>query len=299
MRTQKFGAIDVDRVEECGRFIFEPNRLFRDADSRVVLKHKPALGPGLIDDATNGFVLSFHSYVIRTGSLTILVDTCNGNCKPRPGVPWQDGLTSDTYLTNLARHGLRPTDIDIVLCTHLHGDHVGWNTHLVDGRWVPTFPKARYLLSRPDYDYFEPLSHPRNGEPAKYLAFQDSILPVVEAGQVDFIDLNRTPAMSIAPGVMIEAAAGHTPGHVLVRVEGAGDSAVLTGDIIHHPIQFLDPDLTNPGDVDPKAARRIRDQLIAEVSDRGALLLSGHFPNPSAGRIFPRPGGYRFEFVAT
>jgi glyoxylase-like metal-dependent hydrolase (beta-lactamase superfamily II) len=296
MRTKRFGTISIDRVEENGRFLFPPSWLFRDIDVAFVEKYKAALGPALIDEQSNALVVSFHSYLIRAGARTILVDTCNGNCKPRPGVPWQDGLTADTYLTNLKRLGLQPRDIDIVLCTHLHGDHVGWNTSLVDGRWTPTFPNARYVMSRQDYDYFEPLSHTQGGQKPKHLAFPDSILPVAEAGLVDFIDVARTPRLSLADGVTIEAAPGHTPGQVMVRVEGAGDCAFLTGDIIHHPIQFLAPDLVNPGDVDPATARTVRNRLIADIAVHGALMLPGHFPDPSAGRIYSRYGGYRFEF---
>jgi glyoxylase-like metal-dependent hydrolase (beta-lactamase superfamily II) len=296
MRTKTFGAISIDRVEENGRFLFAPPWLYRDINASFVERYKAELGPGLIDQETNAFILSFHSYLIRAGALTILVDTCNGNCKPRPGLPWQNQLTADTYLTNLKRLGLQPEDINIVLCTHLHGDHVGWNTSLVNGRWMPTFPNARYVMSRQDYDYFEPLSHARNGEPPKHLAFPDSILPVADAGLVDFIDVERTPRVPLTDGVTIHAAPGHTPGQVMIEVEGTSDRAFVTGDIIHHPIQFLAPDLVNPGDVDPVRARKFRDGLIAEIANRGGLLLPGHFPDPSAGRIYDRPCGYRFEF---
>lgn len=298
MRTKNIGQIRIDRVEENGRFLFPPSWLFHGIDTAFVENYKTELGPTFIDMESNAFVISFHSYLIRAGARTILVDTCNGNCKPRPGVPWQDQLTADTYLTNLKRLGFTPHDIDIVLCTHLHGDHVGWNTSLVNGRWTPTFPNARYVMSRQDYDYFEPLSTAQDGQKPKHLAFPDSILPVAEAGLVDFVDVARTPHLPLADGVTIQAAPGHTPGQVIIRVEAAGALAVLTGDIIHHPIQFLAPDLVNPGDVNPAMARSFRDRLIAEVATRGALLLPAHFPDPSAGRIYARPGGYCFELDA-
>jgi glyoxylase-like metal-dependent hydrolase (beta-lactamase superfamily II) len=296
MRTKRFGAIRIDRVEENGRFLFPPHWLFRDINAQFASKYKAILGPGLIDEDTNAFILSFQSYLIRTATQSILVDTCNGNCKSRPGLPWQDQLSAETYLTNLKRLGLRPEDINIVLCTHLHGDHVGWNTSLLNGRWIPTFANARYLMSRQDYDYFEPLGRSQLGEKPEHLAFADSILPIAEAGLIDFIDLARSPTLSLAEGITIEAAPGHTPGQILVRIDSAGDTAFLTGDIIHHPIQFLAPDLVNLGDVDPAAARECRDRLVVDVANRGALLLPGHFPDPSAGRIFARSGGYRFEY---
>lgn len=298
MRTKTFGTISIDRVEENGRFLFPPPWLFHNIDVAFVEKYKALLGPALVDEQTSALIVSFHSYLIRAGALTILVDTCNGNCKPRPGLPWQDGLTADTYLTNLKRLGLRPEDINIVLCTHLHGDHVGWNTSLVNGRWTPTFPNARYVMSRQDYDYFEPLSRSQGGQKPKHLAFPDSILPVAEAGLIDFIDVARTPTMPLADGVTIVSAPGHTPGQVMIQVEGSDGCGFLTGDIIHHPIQFIVPDLVNPGDADPAMAKQFRDRLIADIASRGALLLPGHFPDPSAGRIYARSGGYRFEFEA-
>ena len=299
MRTKRFGKTEIDRVEENGRFLFQPHMLFIGTDVEFTKRHKQSLGERIIDNETSSFVISFHSFVVRANGKVILVDTCNGNHKERYGLPWQHKLASDNYIKNLKKVGLTPEDIDLVMCTHLHGDHIGWNTYLVNGRWKPTFPNARYIMSQQDYGFFESQNRELVDGKPKHLAFADSILPIAEAGLIDCIDILTTPMLQIADGVTVEAAVGHTVGTVLMRVEGGRDSGYLTGDIIHHPIQFLVPDLINPGDQDPVAARKTRDELIVRIANEGAMLLPAHFPDPSAGRIFRKPeGGYRFEFEA-
>jgi glyoxylase-like metal-dependent hydrolase (beta-lactamase superfamily II) len=290
MRTQSIGAATIDRVVELDRFVFKPHWLFRDLGADVILRHRADLGPRLIDFETNGLILSFHSYLIRTRHRVILVDTCNGNHKQRPGVAWQHMLAGTDYLRNLAQLGLRAEDIDTVICTHLHGDHVGWNTQLVGGRWVPTFPKAKYVMARRDYDHFAGLAlHP---------ALADSVSPVVEAGQAEFVDIAAAGRHHLDDHVWLEAAPGHTPGHVVIHVAGPDRTAVLSGDVIHHPIQFVEPALANLGDIDPAMARRTRQSLLAAACANQSLLLTGHFPSPTAGLVVAAGDGFRFAFNA-
>jgi glyoxylase-like metal-dependent hydrolase (beta-lactamase superfamily II) len=297
MRMQSIGAITIDRIVEQDRFVFEPQWLFRDSGPELILRHRAALGPRFIDFDSNGLILSFHSYLIRTRHRNILVDTCNGNHKHRPGVPWQHMLAGEHYLRNLGLRGLRREDVDTVLCTHLHGDHVGWNTHLVDGRWLPTFPNAKYVMALQDYRHFSHLPAGPTGRPTIHPSLADSIAPVVEAGQAEFVDISSLGRHYLDDGVWIEAATGHTPGHIVVHVGAQDAHAVLCGDVIHHPIQFLEPQLVNPGDVDPAMARHTRQRLIDAVCAEHALLLTGHFPAPTAGYLLADGERVRFAFA--
>jgi glyoxylase-like metal-dependent hydrolase (beta-lactamase superfamily II) len=198
-------------------------------------------------------------------------------------------LAGSNYLRGLARLGLRPEDIDTVICTHLHGDHVGWNTHLVDGRWVPTFPHARYVMARQDYDHFSSL--------AICPSLTDSVLPVVEAGQAEFVDISAGDRYHLDDDVWLEAAPGHTPGHVVIHVDAPDANAMLSGDVIHHPVQFIEPALSNLGDVDPAMARHTRQRLLAAACADRSLLLTGHFPSPTAGYVVAAGDGLRFVFT--
>ena len=294
MQTETIGTMTIDRVGEIDRYRFKPQDFLQGLDDAMVERYKPLLGPRLIDFATNALIISFHGYVIRAPRLTIVVDTCNGDDKHRPGKPWQHMQTGCHYLDNLANLGVRPEDVDVVLCTHLHGDHVGWNTRLREGRWVPTFPNARYLIARREFEHFSKLTEGPPGSPQPYPAFADSILPVIEAGRVEWVEMHQSIHHHLDDSIWLEPAAGHTPGHVTVHVKGRGASAVLSGDVIHHPIQFHEPQLSNNGDLDPAQALASRTRLLQDCAGTRAVLLTGHFPAPTAG--FVTAIGDRFEF---
>lgn len=249
--------------------------------------------PGLTDDpATAQVVLSVHSYILQCGSLTILVDGCNGNDKTR-SVPFADHLQTG-YLANLYAAGVSPADVDIVLCTHLHCDHVGWNTRLVDGRWVPTFPNARYLFSRQDYEHFAKV----DAEPLHREAFFDSVLPVVEAGLAEMVDQDHRINSALEDGIWLEDAAGHSPGSVVLRAGKSGRQLLFTGDVMHHPLQLVRPALSTFADHDPQQARLVRERICRECADTEAIVLPTHFDGTSAGMIRSYGDGYRMEFVA-
>lgn len=294
MRTETIGDIKIDCVTEIDRYPFEPNALLGNITAEIVERHKTALGPRLVEAGTNNLIISFHGFVIRSPRLTIVVDTCNGNHKPRPDKPWQNMRTSTNYLSNLARVGVRPEDVDIVLCTHLHGDHVGWNTELRDGRWTPTFPNARYLMSRRDYDYFAMKESALAQRTPS--AFSDSVLPVIEAGRAEFVDFADSTHRSVDDNIWIEPAPGHTPGHVTVHVKRRDHRAVLSGDIIHHPIQFFEPHLSNNGDVDPLEAQATRHRLLQFSAESRAILMTAHFPAPTAGYVMSVGDQFRFGY---
>jgi len=299
VQTKRMGDVTIDRVGEIDRYLFAPQDLLPGLDHRTVERYRSILGPRLVDFETNKLIISFHSYVIRLPGRTILVDTCNGNHKERPGKPWQHMHESPAYLSNLAKIGVRPEDVDVVLCTHLHGDHVGWNTRLSGGRWVPTFPNARYLMSRRDYEHFSALTEGPPEARRPTAAFADSVLPIIEAGRAELIDVPAQAHPHLDDRVWLEPSPGHTPGHMTVHVRGGAARAVLVGDVIHHPIQFHEPDLSNNGDVDPVQARHTRERLLQLSSETHALFLTAHFPAPTAGHVRAIGDRFTFEFDAT
>lgn len=297
MQQLRFGATTVDRVVEIENFWVDAAWLYPNIAPAMVDRHAAALGPRLVDPQQQRLNLSFHSYLVRTPSANILVDTCNGNHKHRPRAQWQHMFQSQTYLANLARLGLGPQDIDLVLCTHLHTDHVGWNTVRSDGRWVPTFPKAKYVFARQEFEHFLRLHESQPEHPVSQGSFIDSVLPVVEAGQALLVDADHLVDGDLVRGVWFEDAKGHTPGHVTVHVKEGGRHGVMTGDIFHHPIIFLEPGLINTGDWNPELARSTRQRIAERLADTDTLLLTMHFPAPSAGRIVSCQHGFDFKYL--
>lgn len=297
MKQLDFGRTTVDRVVEIDNFWVDAGWLYPNIEADMVHRHRHALGPRLVDPVQHKLCLSFHSYLIRTATANILVDTCNGNHKNRPRAKWQHMFASNEYLANLARLGLRPEDIDIVLCTHLHTDHVGWNTVLADGRWVPTFPNAKYVFAKQEFDHFLKLHESKPEFPVSQGSFVDSVLPVVESGQAMLVDSDHFVDGDLAKGVWLEDARGHTPGHVTVHVKAAGHQGVMTGDIFHHPIVFLEPGLINTGDWNPELAISVRQRISQRFADTSTLLLTMHFPAPTAGRIASCQHGFRFDYL--
>jgi glyoxylase-like metal-dependent hydrolase (beta-lactamase superfamily II) len=225
------------------------------------------------------FRIEVRSYVLQVDGLNVLIDTCCGNDKIR-SVPWADRLQSD-WLINLARAGFAPEDIHLVLCTHLHADHVGWNTRLANGAWVPTFPNARYVFSRKDYEFFKQQTHEAHNREA----YLDSVLPVVDAGLADIVDSDHCVHRHIEDGIWLEDAAGHSPGSIVVNAQRGGARAVFMGDILHHPIQLVRPDIAFFADESPAEACATRARLLGQCADNGAILLPAHFPDPPAGRV--------------
>ena len=220
----------------------------------------------------------------------MLIDTCTGDHKERPGFT-QGNQLSLPYLERLAEKGLRPEDIDYVMCTHLHLDHVGWNTRLQDGRWVPTFPKARYLFGKTEYDAFNPVTGPGDPNPVNQGAFEDSVQPIAEAGQMQLVDDGYT----LDDELTVEAAPGHSEGHVVIRAQSQDETGVFLGDVLHSPLQCCYPDVNSAFCQHPESARLTRRRLLAEAAEQGHLLLPAHFPAPHAGRVTVNGAGFRFH----
>jgi glyoxylase-like metal-dependent hydrolase (beta-lactamase superfamily II) len=252
------------------------------AENRSWLRQANAL------DDDDVLILCFQSYVVKTPHHTILIDSCIGNDKPRPHRPKWHMKTDDTYLRALAAAGVSVADIDVVMCTHLHVDHVGWNTRLDNGRWVPTFPNARYVFAKAEYDYWAAQNAKSEVPP-----FADSVLPVVDAKRADIV----ADDFSIGDHARILPTPGHTPGHVAIAFGRTRDDAVFVGDAMHSPLQTRYPELSMKFDIDPMAAAKTRRSLLERLCDTGTLCCTAHFPSPSAGRIKRRGDGFTCEMV--
>ncbi|MEU8777633.1 MBL fold metallo-hydrolase [Streptomyces sp. NPDC048606] len=233
-------------------------------------------------------LLSSHSFAFTVGGLRVLVDTGIGNGKRRANPAWND-LRTD-YLERLTAAGYPPESVDLVILTHLHTDHVGWNTREEDGAWVPTFPRARYLVSRTEREFWA--SHPMDA--ARRQMFRDSVLPVEDAGLLDLVDVPAQGA-DVAPGIRLVPTPGHTPGHVAVRITDTdrGATALITGDCVHHPVQLPYPQIGSCVDIDPALSEATRRTLLASLAGGDVLLLGSHFPPPTAGTVVADGPGHR------
>ncbi|MCU7826340.1 MBL fold metallo-hydrolase [Kitasatospora sp. DSM 101779] len=234
--------------------------------------------------------LASHTFAVAAGGLRILVDTGIGNGKDRANPAWHR-LATD-YLDRLERAGFPPESVDLVVLTHLHTDHVGWNTRTDGDAWVPTFRNARYLTSRTEWEYW---ASAELEEPRRQM-FRDSVHPVAEHGLLDPVDV-PAGGREIAPGVVLVPMPGHTPGQVAVRLASGGATALITGDCIHHPVQLAAPDIHSHVDIDPALAGATRRKLLADLADTDTLLLGSHFPPPTAGLVRSDGAAYRLRPV--
>jgi glyoxylase-like metal-dependent hydrolase (beta-lactamase superfamily II) len=214
----------------------------------------------------------------------MLVDTCVGNDKDRGGRRPFHMLRTD-FLDRLTAAGFPPESIDVVVCTHLHVDHVGWNTRLADGRWIPTFPRARYLFARAEWEHW---TSETDDDTKRIMA--DSVGPIVDAGLADLVDADHR----VSDEIWLMPTPGHTPGHASVRLSAGGADAVITGDLMHHPVQVGEPEWGSNFDSDVAAARVTRRAFCERYADRPVAVLGTHFHHPTAGRIVRRDGGHRF-----
>ncbi len=244
------------------------------------LAELPWLAPHWVDDE-GGLRFVTQAFLVESRGRRIVVDTCLGDDKPRRD-PAFDRLSTG-FLERLAEAGARPEDVDVVLCTHLHFDHVGWNTRRAGDRWVPTFPNARYLFARDEWGHWR-------SEPRHEYVMADSLRPVWEAGLVDLVE----PDHAITDEVSLTPTPGHTPGHVSVRLRSAAAEAVITGDVLHHPCQVARPRWRVPADSDRGLAEATRARLLDDAAARGVLLVGSHFAAPAVGRVSGAAGERRF-----
>jgi glyoxylase-like metal-dependent hydrolase (beta-lactamase superfamily II) len=274
------GEVTVTKVfEKMLRWPFAA--LLPDVDDALVAE-VGGLEPYLTEDGTR-MLLSIHALVVESEGRRIIVDTCIGNAKPRT-VRGFDRLDTP-FLEDLTGAGFAPDTVDGVVCTHLHVDHIGWNTHLVDGEWVPTFTKARHYLNRTEWEHWR--DDPETESVGDILA--DSVTPLFDAGLVDLVG----PDLELTSEVRLVPSPGHTPGHVSVEIHSGGEAAVITGDMTHHPVQVARPELTSTADTDPARGIESRRECHSRWAEERALVIGTHFAGPTAGHLEPQPDGSR------
>lgn len=291
MQTKKIGDISIDvAVEMAIDDGFPANMLVPSFEMSIVEQNRDLLVPFCFNPATGGLKLSIHSWVMRVGKEVILIDTCNGNDKERPNFELAHKLNLP-YLEKLAALGVKPEDVTMVMCTHLHVDHCGWNTRLKDGKWVPTFPNARYVFSKAEYDQWDPRQNPPTDEDINRGVFDDSVLPVVEAGLADMVDGDR----DLNEMMRLELAPGHTRGSMVMKLNSKGQCAMFAGDTLHSPVQAMRPAWSSGFCTDPVQSAQTRRKLMEYCADKNALLMPAHFPPPHGVRV--RPQGNDFTIV--
>jgi glyoxylase-like metal-dependent hydrolase (beta-lactamase superfamily II) len=278
----KIGDVEITRLVEV--ILRSPvETLFSDGTNEALAPYSSWLKPNFIDE-DDKLILSIHAFLIRAGGLNIIVDTCSGNGKKLPLFPeWNDLNTP--FLENMAKLGFPAESIDRVLCTHLHFDHVGWNTKLVGDQWVPTFPNARYLFGETEWGFWsEEEDHFDTG------CKEQAILPVLDAGLADLVDSRH----KINDEISLIPTPGHTPGHVSILITSKGEQAIITGDMFHHPCQMAKPGLLDIGDVEHDRAEQTRIDFMNTYSDGKTLILGTHFATPTSGKIIADGDGFRF-----
>jgi glyoxylase-like metal-dependent hydrolase (beta-lactamase superfamily II) len=281
----ELGDITIHRIIEQEGPIFAPLEFFPTLTPELLQENLSWLSPTFIDPESGKLIMCIQSHLVRTPHHTILVDTCVGNHKPRPHRPMWHMMKTDRWEKNLAAAGVGLADIDYVMCTHLHVDHVGWNTRLENGRWVPTFPKARYVFAEREVAHWEAA---RKETPNPI--FEDSVLPILEAGRAELVAADH----GIGDHLRLTPTPGHTPGHVAVELGKEEVTAVLTGDLIHSPLQMRYPEISMRADTDQKQSAETRRRFLECHCDTGRLLCTAHFPSPSTGHVTRWGDGFRF-----
>jgi len=257
-------------------------------DDAVFQRNLPVMEPEVFDVASGRMCITYQTFVVRSPKHTILVDTCTGEDKGHPA-PF-DFPGKERWRNELFALGVSYDKIDYVFCTHLHIDHTGWNTTLRDGRWVPTFPNAKYIFHKKEYAAWE-AEHAKGANPPGTV-FRDNCLPIVEAGQALLVDddyaLDDTITLTPTPG--------HSPCHCCVNISSKGQRASVVGDLMHHALQVREPDWSAGVEWDPVQSAQSRRKFFGAVADTGTLILPVHFPSPTVGRIDSGSDGFRYRF---
>jgi glyoxylase-like metal-dependent hydrolase (beta-lactamase superfamily II) len=276
--------VTVTRVVELLMPIpYRPEAAFLPQATPEALRRHAWLYPHFVNEKDE-MLLSIHALLVEAPGLRLVVDTCMGDDKP--GRSTNDRPRVEPFLQALDQLGWSRESVNAVVCTHLHIDHVGWNTMLQDGRWVPTFPNARYLFGRKELAHW---TADTDHEQQQVMA--DSVTPILDAGLAELVE----PDHRLSPEIRLIPTAGHTPGHVSVIIESQGEIAVITGDMAHHPCQLAHPDWCPYVDVDPPQAIETRRTRFGEWADRPILVIGTHFAEPTAGHIRRDGDAFRLE----
>ena len=277
----RVGEVTITSVVEDQTDHIPPELFFPSIRAADVAKHA-WLVPDFAD-ASGRISLRVQAFVIETRTRRVLVDPCVGNGKKRPMPFWNE--RNFPFMERFEAAGFDPRAIDTVVHTHLHADHVGWDTRLVAGEWLPTFVNARHLYTARELEYCR-----KDDNPGIAGVFADSVAPIFDAGLADIVDEDA----NLGDGLRLEPSTGHTPGHVSLWIESAGETALVSGDFLHHPVQCADPGLAEIGDLDVEQARATRRRMLARASESGALFLGTHFATRPAGRVEVFGDAYRF-----
>jgi glyoxylase-like metal-dependent hydrolase (beta-lactamase superfamily II) len=284
MLTWQVGAVKITRIVEIELPVpYDERRPFLAQARPEVLAATAWLYPNFVSPEGH-LRLSIHALLVEAPGLRLVVDTCVGNDRPR-GILGKQPL-STAFLEQLAEVGWPRDSVEAVVCTHLHVDHVGWNTMLEAGRWVPTFPNARYLIGRAEYDHWS-----AEGGEEQQVILSDSVKPVLDAGLVDLVEMDHR----LTDEIRLTPTPGHTPGHVSVVIESQGERALITGDAMHHPCQIAHPDWSPPFDSDQIASEATRRQMLESVADKPVLVIGTHFAAPTAGHVKRDGAAYRLD----
>lgn len=309
MTTQEtflVGDMRIIKVPELALDAVDATQLFPESDLKELLSDASHWGKRSYDFESGLLRQSIHAWVVQTPTHTVLIDTATGNDKLRPTAPLFHHL-KEPFLGRLQAIGVSPETVDFVLLTHLHADHVGWNTRLQDEQWVPTFPNARYVFSNREYNYNLALSRER-GAVARILrqagigkprhqplegVFEDSVMPIVEAGLDQRIDVDNT----VIEGFRFHATPGHSIDHASISVISRGETALFWGDVMHHPLQFRRPEINSVYCEFPKAAQQSRNKAMQLAAELDALVFTTHFGDSSVGKVSQQTHGFEWQFI--
>lgn len=286
------GTVKVHRIEEWQGTFSPPADLFAGFASDGWEPHAEEFAPEYYDPASGKLFAFLQSWVLDTGRQRILFDTGAGNDKDRPNLSIFGNLRTD-FLGNLAAAGFQPEDIDVVVCSHIHVDHVGWNTRLVEGRWEPTFRNARYVLPLADRAYWDPQDEAAGpagiGAAVNAGMFDDSVRPIIEAGRAEWAE----DGFEVDDGLVLRACPGHTPGSMMMDVASGGETAMFVGDVVHHPAQIYRPEWNSIFCEEPEQARDTRRRVLDLAAEREALLIPAHFGGSHMARVLRDGSGFR------
>lgn len=292
-KVYRIGDITVTRIGELILDQYTPALLFPDWDAKMLINHQNWLSPDSMSQTFEYAFMNVHTWVLKTPRHTILIDPGVGNNKNRPYTPAFAHLQLP-FLERLAEAGVKPEAVDFVLMTHLHVDHVGWNTRFVDGRWIPTFPNARYIFSKKEFEYYQDPANHTDRNKTSVIIQQDSVVPMIEAGLAEMINIDGSEFID---GLSFRPTPGHSVDHSSICLSSCGENALFAGDLLHHPIQIRYPELNSTFDAFTEQARASRLWALKFATEQRALLFSSHFPESAAGTVAHKEGKFAWQYL--
>ena len=282
------GEFEISRVEEM--VLDEGTGIFEHWNEEILEKHRDLMVPNFYNEERKVFYSVIQTWVLKTPDKTIIIDTSGGNDKDRPLSP-RFHLQQTNFLEKLRSVGVEPDRVDMVILTHLHVDHVGWNTRLENGKWVPTFPNAQYVMTAKEIETRDPKRGAASRPPGAWNTYNDSVQPILDAGMARVVEGDET----LLPGIQLVPIPGHAPGQTGVQVRSGGKEAFFIADVMHNPIQIYYPEWNSKYCENQPLARETRAKVLKHAADEGSLLFAGHFGSPYCGYVRRSASGYAFE----